>query len=506
MRRLPVVAMAMVSALACWAASPTPARAEVAGFHLNITPYAGIMSWADQTNAENKALFGGRLGLMFGKRFGIEGSYGRSNTETLEDGGGGAPWVTTAASPVQDLTFTHYAGDLVLNILPDSKVNPYLQGGWSSHKFEPEDSTGNESTRDNFNVAAGLKIHFTPKVALRLEARDMIYSWSDDEQAAGASDETQHSLAFTGGLQFSIGGGMSDADNDGVADNKDDCPATPTGALVDLRGCPLDADADKVPDGIDQCANTPTGATVDAQGCPTDADGDGVYDGIDTCADTQKGCTIDAKGCPLDSDQDKVCDGLDQCASTPVGATVDANGCPTDADGDGVVDGLDKCASTPAGARVDKDGCPIEVTRRVMEMLDKGVITERELLFDTAKSTIKPESEATLQALCQVFQQWPTLQIEIGGHTDARGSNAYNQKLSEERANSVQAWFQANCSGANIANFTAKGYGEGTPVAKGATAEAYAQNRRVEFKVMNPEELKRLKESSEILKEGTPTE
>jgi outer membrane protein OmpA-like peptidoglycan-associated protein len=506
MRRLPVVAMAMVSALACWAASPTPARAEVAGFHVNITPYAGIMSWADQTNAENKALYGGRLGLMFGKRLGIEGSYGRSNTETLEDGGGGAPWVTTAASPVQDLTFTHIAGDLVLNLLPDSKINPYLQGGWSSHEFEPEDSTGNESKRDNFNVAAGLKIHFTPKVALRLEARDMIYSWSDDEQAAGASDETQHSLAFTGGLQFSIGGGMSDADNDGVADNKDDCPATPTGALVDLRGCPLDADADKVPDGIDQCANTPTGATVDAQGCPTDADGDGVYDGIDACADTQKGCTIDAKGCPLDSDQDKVCDGLDQCASTPVGATVDANGCPTDADGDGVVDGLDKCASTPAGARVDKDGCPIEVTRRVMEMLDKGVITERELLFDTAKSTIKPESEATLQALCQVFQQWPTLQIEIGGHTDARGSNAYNQKLSEERANSVQAWFQANCSGATIANFTAKGYGEGTPVAKGATAEAYAQNRRVEFKVMNPEELKRLKESSEILKEGTPTE
>jgi OmpA-OmpF porin, OOP family len=141
------------------------------------------------------------------------------------------------------------------------------------------------------------------------------------------------------------------------------------------------------------------------------------------------------------------------------------------------------------------------VTRRVMEMLDKGVITERQLQFDTAKATVKPESEATLQALCQVFQQWPTLQIEIGGHTDARGSNAYNQNLSEQRANSVREWLQANCTGVNMANFTSKGYGEGSPVAKGSTADAYAQNRRVEFKVMNPEELKRLKESSEILKQ-----
>ncbi|HET9253499.1 MAG TPA: OmpA family protein [Candidatus Eisenbacteria bacterium] len=505
MRRLSVGVTALAMALAWGAFHPPAARAEVDGFHVNITPYAGIVSWADQTNAENKALFGGRLGLMFGKRFGIEGSYGRSNAETLEDGGG-RPYVTTSPSPVQDMTFSHWAGDLVFNILPDSKINPYLQGGYSSHKFDPEDSTANESTADGFNVAAGLKIHFSPKVALRLEARDMIYSWSDEEQDLGASDESQHSLAFTGGLQFSIGGKVPDADTDGVSDKSDECPNTPTGALVDLRGCPLDADGDKVPDGLDKCANTPTGATVNAEGCPTDADGDGVYDGIDTCADTPKGCTVDAKGCQTDSDQDKVCDGLDQCASTPVGATVDANGCTTDSDADGVVDGLDKCAATPAGAKVDKDGCPIEVTRRVMEMLDKGVITERELLFDTAKATIKPESEATLQALCQVFQQWPTIQVEIGGHTDARGSNAYNQNLSEQRANAVRDYLAANCTGANAANFTAKGYGESMPVAKGATAEAYAQNRRVEFKVMNPEELRRLKESREILKEGTPSE
>jgi hypothetical protein len=116
----------MALALAWWVIDPAPARAEVSGFHVNVTPYAGLVSWADKTNAENKAIFGGRLGLMFGNRFGIEGSYGRSNTETLENEGG-RPYTSGFAGPAQDLTFTHYAGDLVFNILPDSKVNPYLQ-------------------------------------------------------------------------------------------------------------------------------------------------------------------------------------------------------------------------------------------------------------------------------------------------------------------------------------------------------------------------------------------
>ena len=161
MRRLSVGAMAVALAFAWGLLQPGAARAEVDGFHLNVTPYAGFVSWADGTNAENKALFGGRLGLMLGKRFGIEGSYGRSNAETLENEGG-RPYTTGAPSPAQDLMFTHWAGDLVFNILPDSKINPYLQGGYSSQKFAPEDTTGFDSSPDGFNVAAGIKIQAVP--------------------------------------------------------------------------------------------------------------------------------------------------------------------------------------------------------------------------------------------------------------------------------------------------------------------------------------------------------
>jgi outer membrane protein OmpA-like peptidoglycan-associated protein len=132
-------------------------------------------------------------------------------------------------------------------------------------------------------------------------------------------------------------------------------------------------------------------------------------------------------------------------------------------------------------------------------MLDKGVITVRNIYFDTAKWDIKPESQKALNDLCTIFKQWPTLQIEIGGHADARGSEAYNQDLTEKRANSVLDWFKSNCADANLANFTARGYGESVPVASNKTQKGMALNRRVEFKVMNPEELKKIKERREML-------
>ena len=506
MRRF--TARALLWILPCLLALPATTAAEVSGLHLNLTPYLGYASWAKETNMENDLLYGGRVGLGFGTRFGIEGSYGRSNSKTQEGDGGRAYVFPTdpANVPQQDSKFTHISADALLNILPGSSLNPYILGGWSSQEFEPQDSTGADSKRNGFNVGAGVKLHFNPRVALRLEARDMIYSWSDEEKAAGASDKSQNSFAFTGGLQLSLGGGGKppDADADGVPDKKDSCADTPAGAVVDAKGCPVDSDGDGVPDGIDTCAGTIAGAKVDAKGCTTDEDGDGVVDGIDTCPGTIAGCTVDAKGCPTDADADGVCDGADQCANTPTGATVDAKGCPTDADADGVPDGLDQCPNTPANARVDKDGCPIEITERETEMLDKGVITEHGIQFDTGKTTLKPESEKTLQDLCAIIQQWPTVKLEIGGHTDARGSVAFNQTLSEGRAKAVEDWMKANCPNANLANLSAKGYGEGTPIASNKTAAGMAKNRRVEFKVLNPEELKRLKEHREMLQKETP--
>jgi len=480
---------------------PTQSTGEVGGFHVNLTPYAGFANWARETNVDDKLIWGGRAGFGLGRYIGLEGNYGITSTQT-EPSGGAEPWfVSPSLVPQQDIKVKHASADLILNLVPTAKVDPYVLGGYSTVKFDLHDSTVASSRRNGFNVAAGLKLHFTPHVALRLEARDVIYKWSDEQRANGAPAKTQNSLLYTGGLQFSLGGSdhQLDSDNDGVPDKRDNCPNTPMGAVVDVHGCPIDDDGDGVPNGIDQCPNTPKGVHVDAKGCPIDSDGDGVPDGIDQCDNTPHGAVVDAKGCPIDSDNDGVPDGIDKCANTPAGARVDATGCPIDSDGDGVPDGLDQCPNTPAGARVDKDGCPITLTERETELLDRGVITARDIYFDTAKSTLKPESDKTLKELCDVFSQWPTLQIEIGGHTDSRGSDAYNQKLSEDRAHAVEDWLKANCPGANMANFSFKGYGESTPVASNKTVKGMALNRRVEFKVLNTEELKKIKERRETL-------
>lgn len=258
-----------------------------------------------------------------------------------------------------------------------------------------------------------------------------------------------------------------------------------------LCGECADRDRDGIVDSNDRCPDTPYGASVDEFGCPSDSDGDGVCDGIDACPSTPKGAAVNKKGCPLDSDKDGVYDGIDRCPDTPKGATVDGSGCPTDSDGDGVCNGIDRCPNTPAGTEVDEYGCPIETSEKEEEFLDTGMIRESNILFELGKADLKPESRRVLDEIGKILVQWPALKIEIGGHTDNQGAEDFNQKLSEDRAAAVFEYLKANFPKINADNFTAKGYGESAPVASNDTMQGRAQNRRVEFKCLNLEELQR---------------
>lgn len=252
-----------------------------------------------------------------------------------------------------------------------------------------------------------------------------------------------------------------------------------------------DADGDGVADDADRCPDTPMGASVDAAGCPTDSDGDGVFDGIDRCPDTPKGAAVDSRGCAKDSDGDGVADGIDRCPDTPKGAAVDNTGCPSDTDGDGVFDGIDRCANTPKGVEVDEHGCPTEMSDTETEFLDTGMIRTSNVRFASARADLKPESYPVLDEIGSVLVQWPELKVEIGGHTDSQGGEAYNQKLSEARAAAVRDYLLKKYPDIEAENLTVKGYGESTPVASNDTDAGRAQNRRVEFKVLNSERLQR---------------
>ena len=103
---------------------------------------------------------------------------------------------------------------------------------------------------------------------------------------------------------------MTDTDGDGIMDDVDICPNTPTGETVDNNGCSdsqKDTDGDGIMDDVDICPNTPTGETVDTDGCSDsqkDTDGDGIMDDVDICPNTPTGETVDNNGCfylPLDN-------------------------------------------------------------------------------------------------------------------------------------------------------------------------------------------------------------
>ena len=194
-----------------------------------------------------------------------------------------------------------------------------------------------------------------------------------------------------------------------------------------------------------------------------DADGDGVNDNLDKCPGTPAGTAVDANGCELDSDGDGVVDRLDKCPGTPAGAKVDANGCELDADGDGVVDRIDQCPNTPAGDKVDEVGCSFNL--------------RLEVFFDSDSATIKPESYPDLDRAVRLMTTNDRLFGTIEGHTDSRGSDAYNLKLSQRRADSVRQYLVDK--GVPASRLDAVCKGEVSPIAYNATAEGRAQNRRV---------------------------
>jgi OOP family OmpA-OmpF porin len=110
------------------------------------------------------------------------------------------------------------------------------------------------------------------------------------------------------------------------------------------------------------------------------------------------------------------------------------------------------------------------------ELLGIGTIR-----FESARSTLDPDSAGLLDRLIETALRCPTTNIEIAGHTDSDGDNAGNQALSEKRAQAVMDYLVK--AGLPASRFTAIGYGSTQPVATNDTDEGKAHNRRIEFVV-----------------------
>ena len=185
---------------------------------------------------------------------------------------------------------------------------------------------------------------------------------------------------------------------------------------------------------------------------------------------SSKPVAVAAAAAPSDADKDGVPDTQDACPQTPAGVKVDARGCPLDTDRDGVADYQDQCPGTEAGLKVDTKGCAIELAEAVEIKLN--------VRFDNNASVVKPEYNAEIGDVAKFMNSYANTSVEVQGHTDSRGSDSYNQSLSQRRADAVRLVL-INEFGIDASRVTAVGYGEAQPVADNETAAGREQNRRV---------------------------
>jgi outer membrane protein OmpA-like peptidoglycan-associated protein len=294
-----------------------------------------------------------------------------------------------------------------------------------------------------------------------------------------------------------------DRDDDGIADRDDACPAEPedVDGYEDVDGCPdPDNDGDMVVDVVDRCPMDPEDADgfEDDDGCvDPDNDGDGLVDGSDACPDEAE-----------DADGIDDTDGCPEPEVPMVVRVVDADGGEVDvarvtlttADGErsftgrfegGLVPGAYAWAARSPGFETGQGELvvPDEGGEQVIELVavpTKVVVTrdridlKDKIYFDTGKATIQKRSHGLLDDTVEVLKAYPEIvKLRIEGHTDSRGSADFNKDLSEQRAASVRAYFEA--AGIDPERLSSVGYGEDRPLDPASTAEAYAKNRRVDF-------------------------
>ncbi|MBW8746533.1 MAG: OmpA family protein [Acidobacteria bacterium] len=109
------------------------------------------------------------------------------------------------------------------------------------------------------------------------------------------------------------------------------------------------------------------------------------------------------------------------------------------------------------------------------------IVNMSDVLFDSGKYTLKPDTKVALAKVSGILMAYPSLKVQVEGHTDSVGGDDYNQKLSENRASTVAGFLATE--GVPQDNVTAKGFGKTRPVAENTTAQGRQQNRRVELVV-----------------------
>ncbi|MCB9527831.1 MAG: OmpA family protein [Myxococcales bacterium] len=379
-----------------------------------------------------------------------------------------------------------YEADLLLFLANEDPWSGFLTlGAGLYHNLSPDPDGTDESEADfQAHIGLGTKIRLADWLWLRGEGRYYITDSLDPDLPIASNVEA--SLGF----DFMLWGpdeGPKDTDGDTFTDDVDACP-TVFGHDT-AKGCP-DRDRDGIVDSEDKCPDA--AGPAEHQGCP-DRDGDGIIDDADKCPDQPGKPELD--GCPEvappDRDGDGIPDDKDLCPDQPedMDGIEDANGCPEeDADQDGILDAADKCPlrKETVNGFEDTDGCPDEVPAPTVVITCERFELNESIYFDLGKYTIQARSFPILDKVAEALNANAFVKkIRIEGHTDSQGSDAFNLTLSRNRAKAVLDYLAKK--GVSRKRMDSQGYGETRPIASNEEETGRAQNRRVDFIIVEQE-------------------
>ena len=318
----------------------------------------------------------------------------------------------------------------------ESWFDPYLRVGAN---YLRHDYTGTGLTNGNgdavganhFTAAfgAGLNLWLTKNFGLGLQG-DLV-------NTPGDKTNVPNFVQASASINFRFGN--NDRDKDGIKDKDDACPDV--FGLAQFQGCP-DTDGDGIADKDDNCPEV--AGPVENNGCPwPDTDGDGVLDKDDACPNVAG--PVENKGCPW-----------------------------PDTDKDGILDKDDKCPNEYGLAKYD--GCPKPKDVTAKETSDEL----KDILFNFGKATLRPESTAKLDAAANLIKTDGGTYLLVG-HTDKKGSDAVNLRLSKQRAAAVVAALEARGVSADALKSKGVGSTEATVPVTASDAERLV-DRKVEVK------------------------
>lgn len=230
------------------------------------------------------------------------------------------------------------------------------------------------------------------------------------------------------------------------------------------------------------CAAKPAPMTAST----LDSDGDGIPDVRDRCpkvAEDMDGFQ-DEDGCPdTDNDEDGIPDAYDRCPNEPEDddGYEEEDGCPdTDNDHDGISDKEDRCPNQPGAP--ENRGCPASKSYATLSITRDKLEPRQTVTFVAGKAIINRRSFALLGEVVDVLKTHPMMRIRVEGHTDSRGTNAENKRLSQARADAVKAYLVGR--GIAASRLVAEGLGSEQPIETNKTKAGREKNQRVEFVIL----------------------